>query len=127
MTLVVPRLAGELGRVHGIEPLSQQCPPSPRLWPRLTQSSSVSPGTPLHAESQGLLVNPVDTDGVIVEHGSALCSRVTFGQPFEGVVHDIVGVRHLVDREVAFEHAAVGTELLDTVMHQGGQRCSELF
>jgi hypothetical protein len=40
----------------------------------------------------GLVVNPVDTGGRVVEHGGALGSRVAFGQPFEGVVHDIVGV-----------------------------------
>ena len=74
----------------------------------------------------GLEVNPVDTDGRVVKHGGALGSRVALRQPFERVVHNIVGVRHLVDREIAFEHAAVGAELLDTILHQGGQRRGQL-
>src|SRR5919204_445643 len=56
----------------------------------------------------------------IWRRSNMLCSRVACGQPFERVVHDIVGVRDLVDREIAFEHTAVGAELLDTIVHQGG-------
>jgi hypothetical protein len=44
------------------------------------------------AVREGLVVNPVDTGGRVMEHGGALGRRVAFGQPFEGVVHDIVGV-----------------------------------
>src|SRR5512145_1495937 len=79
------------------------------------------------AEHRGLWGNAVYTDSRVVEHGGALRSRVALGQPFERVVHDIIGVRHLVDWEVTFEHAAVGTELLDTILHQGGQRLGQIF
>ena len=41
------------------------------------------------AERGWLVINPVDTHGRIVEHGSALGSRVACGQPFESVVHDM--------------------------------------
>lgn len=71
--------------------------------------------------------NPVDTGDSVVEQGGALGRRVALGQPFARIVHDIVGVRDLVDRDMAFEHAAVGAELLDTILHQGGQRCGQLF
>ena len=40
----------------------------------------------------GLVVNPVDAGGRVVEQGGALGRRVACGQPFKGVVHDIVGV-----------------------------------
>src|SRR5215470_3838510 len=79
------------------------------------------------AKSGGLLVNPVYTGSSVVEHGGALGSRIAFGKAFESVVHDIIGVRYLVDREVAFEHASVGAELLDTIMHQGRQSLGQLF
>src|SRR5216683_7893760 len=58
---------------------------------------------------------PIDASGRVVEHRGALGSGIALRQPFEGVVHHVVGVRHLVDREVALEHAAVGAELLDAV------------
>ena len=54
-----------------------------------------------------------------MEHSGALGGRVAFGQPFEGVIHHVVGVRHLVNREVAFEHAPVGTELLEVNLRGG--------
>ena len=46
----------------------------------------------------------------------------TIRQPLEGVPYDAVGVRHLVHREIALEHAAVRPELLDAVVHQRRQR-----
>ena len=44
-----------------------------------------------------LAVNPVDPGSSVAEHGGALSSRVACGQPFECVVHNIVGIRHLID------------------------------
>ena len=95
--------------------------PRGRLFAHITGPSTplfTSPRVTVRKPLQGV-VNPVDTGGRVVEHGGALGRRVAFGQPFEGVVHDVVGVRDLVDREVAFEHAPVRAELLDAVMHQG--------
>src|SRR6266566_2240345 len=65
-------------------------------------SAGPSHGRPSLAVRGGLVVKPVDTDGSVVEHGGTLGSRVACGQPFERVVHNIVGVRNLVDREIAF-------------------------
>jgi hypothetical protein len=36
-----------------------------------------------------------------MEHGGALGRRVALEQPFERIVHDIVGVRDLIDRKIA--------------------------
>jgi hypothetical protein len=44
------------------------------------------------AVREGLVVNPVDTGGRVVQQGGALGRGVACGQPFEGVVHDIVRV-----------------------------------
>ena len=49
------------------------------------------------------------------------------GEPFEGVVQHRVRERHLVDREIAFEHAALGAELLDAIVQQRRDRGSELL
>src|SRR5262245_27590486 len=61
----------------------------------------------------------------IVEHHRALACRVAARQTLERVVHDIVGERDLVHREVRLEHAAAGPELLDAVrdprLHRSGQ------
>ena len=49
------------------------------------------------AERGGLVINPVDTHGRIVEHGSALGSRVACGQPFESVVPDIPHLSRVIE------------------------------
>ena len=54
-----------------------------------------------------------------MEQSGAFGSGMVFGQPLECVVHDVVREGHLVRREVAFKHAAVRAELLDTVVHPG--------
>ncbi len=48
----------------------------------------------LHAQqpSATFYVYPVYTSRRVMEHGGALGSRVAGGQPFEGVIHDVVGV-----------------------------------
>jgi hypothetical protein len=46
---------------------------------------------------------PIDTRRCVMEHRSALSSRVALAQPFEGVIQDVIGVGHLINREVAFE------------------------
>ena len=47
---------------------------------------------------------PINTSRGVVEHGGALSSRVVLGQPLEAVVHQVVGVEHLVHREVPITH-----------------------
>ena len=60
-------------------------------------------------------IYPVDPRRRVMEHRGALGSRVALGQPFEGVVHHVIGEGHLIHREVAFEHTPIGTELLYAV------------
>ena len=55
-----------------------------------------------------------------MEHRGALAGRIALRQPLEGVIHNIVGVGHLIRREVAFEQAPVGAELLDAVVQVFG-------
>ena len=64
-------------------------------------------------------IYPVDTRRRVMEHRGTLGSRVALGQPFEGVIHHVVGKGHLIHREVAFEHTSVGAELLDAVRQPG--------
>lgn len=71
-------------------------------------------------------VYPVDTRSRVMEHRSALGSRVASGQPFEGVIQHVVRVGHLIHGEVAFKHTPVGAELLDAIRHQGGHRRRQL-
>ena len=54
------------------------------------------------------VADPVGPNRRVMEQGRALSGRVTLGKPFEGVEQDVVGERHLIRREVAFEHAPVG-------------------
>src|SRR5574337_85447 len=72
-------------------------------------------------------VYPIDTRCRLMEHRGALGRGAAFRQPFEGVVQHVVGVGHLVDREIALEHAPGGAELLDAVGHEGGHRRRKLF
>ena len=62
-----------------------------------------------------------------MEHGRALGGRVLMGQTLEGAEQHIIGVRHLVRREVALEHTSVGAELLDTVVHKRRQTLGRRF
>lgn len=62
-----------------------------------------------------------------MEHGLALGGRVALGQTLEGVEQHIVGVRHLVRREVALEHTPLRAELLDTVVHKWRQTLGQRF
>jgi hypothetical protein len=73
-----------------------------------------------------LNVYTVDASSRVMEHCSALDSRVARGQTFEGVIQHIVGVGYLIHGEVAFEHTTRGAELLDAIRHQGGHRRREL-
>src|SRR5438309_493677 len=57
--------------------------------------------------------NAIDAGRGVVEHGRPLRGGVALGQPLEGVVHDVVRVRDLIDREIALEHRPAGAELLD--------------
>jgi len=55
---------------------------------------------------------PIDTRRCVMEHRGALSSRVALGQPFEGILQDVIGVEHLINQpldEFAFTH---GTHLL---------------
>src|SRR5712691_3554409 len=63
--------------------------------------------------------DPVGTYRCVMEQGRALRGRVPRGQPFEGVEQDVVGERHLIRREFAFEHALVGAKLRNAVCHEG--------
>jgi hypothetical protein len=66
------------------------------------------------------ITDPVCPNRRVMEQGRALTGRVPLGKPFEGVEQDVVGERHLIRREVAFEHAPVWAKLLNAVRHQGG-------
>ena len=64
------------------------------MGPRLELGPHMSRRLPLVViETVGALyVYPVHTSRIIMEHRRAFGSRVALGQPFEGVVHHVVGV-----------------------------------
>src|SRR4029453_11259892 len=66
------------------------------------------------------VADPVCPNGRVMEQGCAFSGRVPVGKPFEGVEQNVVGERHLIRWEVAFEHAPVWAKLLNAVCHQGG-------
>src|SRR5437762_13383517 len=86
-------------------------------------SNCSSTGHGINLASNGY---PIDASGRIVEHRGALGCGVALRQPFEGVVHHVVGVGQLVDGGGALEHAPVGAELLDAIGDEGGHRRREL-
>ena len=47
-----------------------------------------------------------------MEQRSPLRRREVAGQTLERIPHDAVRIRHLIDREVALEHAPVDSEFL---------------
>ena len=61
--------------------------------------------------------DPVGACCSVVEQIGALGGRIALGKPLEGVEQHVVRERYLVDREVAFEHAPLGAELLDAIAH----------
>ena len=76
---------------------------------------------------RNLSLDPVDLSSGIMEHCCSLRLRIGFGQPLKCVIHNIVGERHLVRWEVAFEHAPVRPELLDTIVHPRRHRFCQFF
>src|SRR5262249_21715489 len=62
-------------------------------------------------------VYAVDLDRRVMEHRCAFGRRVGRGEPFERVVHHIIGKGDFVRRKVAFEHAPLRTKVLNTVLH----------
>src|SRR5687768_17561172 len=75
----------------------------------------------------GLDVYSVDLDRSVMEHRRAFGRRVGTGEPFERVVHHVIGEGDFVWRKVAFEHATIRTELLNTVMHPRRHVCRQFF
>src|SRR5260370_37612734 len=73
------------------------------------------------------VADPVCPNRSVMEQRRTLRGRVTFGKPFEAVEQYVVGERHLIRREVAFEHAAVRAKLLDAVGYEGSHSLSQLF
>src|SRR3989454_5445074 len=53
----------------------------------------------------------------VMEHRRAFGRRVGTGEPFERVIHHVIGKGDFVWRKVAFEHAPLRAELLNTVLH----------
>lgn len=62
-----------------------------------------------------------------MEHRRAFGRRVGMGEPFERVVHYVIGKRDFVRRKVAFEHATLWAELLNTVLHPRRHVCGQGF
>src|SRR5437870_13471366 len=62
-------------------------------------------------------VYSVDLGRRVMEHRRAFGRRVGTGEPFERVVQHVIGKGDFVRRKVAFEHATLRTELLNTVLH----------
>src|SRR5438128_9159452 len=73
------------------------------------------------------VADPVCPNRSVVEQGCALGGGEILRIPLEGVEQYVMGERHLVHREVAFEHAAARAELLDAVSHQRSHRLGQLF
>src|SRR5262244_4264891 len=91
------------------------------MWRLLvTERFMVSPFASLADRACSVLdAQTIDTGRRVVEHRGALRGRVALRESLEGVVHDAVGEGNLVHGEVALEHAATRTELLDAVAHAG--------
>src|SRR5262249_56059414 len=62
-------------------------------------------------------VYSVDLGRRVMEHRRAFGRRVGPGEPFERVVHHVIGKGDFVRRKVAFGHAPLRTEVLNTVLH----------
>src|SRR5439155_8225409 len=62
-------------------------------------------------------VYAVDLDRRVMEHRRAFGRRVGPGEPFERVVQHVIRKGDFVRRKVAFEHATLRTEVLNTVLH----------
>src|SRR5713101_1818316 len=107
---------------HACDPWSSATPrppPAPSLLGRVL-SVVVTVVASLH------VADPVGPHRRVKEQGRALRGRVPFGKPFEGVEQDVVGERHLIRREVAFEHAPVWAKLFNAARHQGRHRRGQL-
>src|ERR1051326_1340572 len=63
-----------------------------------------------------LNVYAVDLDRRVMEHRRTFGRRVGPGEPFERVVQHVIGKGDFVRWKVAFEHAPLRTELLNTVL-----------
>ena len=61
-----------------------------------------------------------------MEQRSLLPRRKALGDALEGVPHHGVGIRHLIDREVALKHASVHPELLNAPVKVGCHGPSQL-
>src|SRR6266849_11129330 len=94
-------------------------PPAPSLLDRVP-SVVVTVVASLHG------ADPVGPYRGVMEQGRALRGGVPRGKPFEGVEQNVVGERHLIRREVAFEHAPVWAKLFNAARHQGRHRRGQL-
>jgi len=94
-------------------------PPAPSLLGRI-------PSVVVTVVASLYVTDPVGPYRCVMEQGRALRGGVPRGKPFEGVEQDVVGERHLIRREVAFEHTSVGAKLLNAVGHERCYRRGQL-
>src|SRR5256884_4320277 len=66
-------------------------------------------------ECSSVARKPVHTHRCVMKHGGALCCRKIFRESLELVPEHGVRTRKPIDREVAFEHRARWTEVIDRV------------
>src|SRR2546428_12992613 len=86
--------------------LGQEKPGCVPLTPGLQRAIGLSPWR--------LDVYSVDFGRRVMEHRRAFGRRVGTGEPFERVIHHVIGKGDFVWRKVAFEHAPLRAELLNT-------------
>src|SRR5262249_2976433 len=79
------------------------------------------------ATTRRLSADPISLYRGIGEQGGALRCREFLRVALERVVKHRVRERDLVDWEIALEHAAVGPELFDAVIHQRGDLSGQLL
>src|SRR5712691_12964001 len=111
----------------GWSPRGVWCHPCVIQWPaaRRVQANMTPCAVAMAPQSSDLLLRPpwrldvyaVDLDRRVMEHRRAFGRRVGPGEPFECVVQHVIGKGDFVRRKVAFEHATLRTELLNTVLH----------
>src|SRR5262245_981806 len=68
----------------------------------------------------------VNSRGSAIEQRCALIGRVAFAEALERVPQRRIAAAQLVDREVRFEHAAIGAEALDRVLEISARGCHQV-
>src|SRR5215467_7815545 len=93
---------------------------------RFSDRSGVQKPEPVPLFASLELSQAVNSRGSAIEQRCALIGRVAFAEALERVPQRRIAAAQLVDREVRFEHAAIGAEALDRVLEVSARRLHQL-